>query len=42
MAATECGGTILTLIRRDLLTVLTHNVASRQVAMGAWGKLALT
>jgi alkylation response protein AidB-like acyl-CoA dehydrogenase len=28
-------------IRRDLLTVLTHNVASRQAAMGAWGKLAL-
>jgi hypothetical protein len=28
-------------IRRDLLTVLTHNVASRQAAMGAWGKWAL-
>ena len=29
-------------IRRDVLTVLTHNVASRQTAMGAWGKWALT
>jgi 3-hydroxy-9,10-secoandrosta-1,3,5(10)-triene-9,17-dione monooxygenase len=29
-------------IRRDLLTVLTHNVASRQAAMGAWGKWALS
>ncbi len=28
-------------IRRDLLTVLTHNIASRQAAMGAWGKRAL-
>lgn len=28
-------------IRRDVLTVLTHNVASRQAAMGAWGKWAL-
>jgi 3-hydroxy-9,10-secoandrosta-1,3,5(10)-triene-9,17-dione monooxygenase len=28
-------------IRRDLLTVLTHNVASRQAAMGAWGRWAL-
>jgi hypothetical protein len=28
-------------IRRDMLTVLTHNVASRQAAMGAWGKWAL-
>jgi alkylation response protein AidB-like acyl-CoA dehydrogenase len=28
-------------IRRDVLTVLTHNVASRQTAMGAWGKWAL-
>ncbi len=28
-------------IRRDVLTVLTHNVASRQAAMGAWGKSAL-
>jgi 3-hydroxy-9,10-secoandrosta-1,3,5(10)-triene-9,17-dione monooxygenase len=28
-------------IRRDLLTVLTHNIASRQAAMGAWGKWAL-
>jgi alkylation response protein AidB-like acyl-CoA dehydrogenase len=28
-------------IRRDLLTVLTHNIASRQAAMGAWGKAAL-
>ena len=31
----------LAAIRRDLLTVLTHNVASRQAAMGAWGKWAL-
>ena len=29
-------------IRRDLLTVLTHNVASRQAAYAAWGKQALT
>ena len=29
-------------IRRDLLTVLTHNIASRQAAMGAWGKWALS
>jgi alkylation response protein AidB-like acyl-CoA dehydrogenase len=28
-------------MRRDLLTVLTHNIASRQAAMGAWGKWAL-
>ncbi|HEY2619118.1 MAG TPA: hypothetical protein VGI78_17385 [Acetobacteraceae bacterium] len=28
-------------IRRDMLTVLTHNIASRQAAMGAWGKWAL-
>jgi 3-hydroxy-9,10-secoandrosta-1,3,5(10)-triene-9,17-dione monooxygenase len=28
-------------IRRDILTVLTHNIASRQAAMGAWGKWAL-
>jgi 3-hydroxy-9,10-secoandrosta-1,3,5(10)-triene-9,17-dione monooxygenase len=28
-------------IRRDVLTVLTHNIASRQAAMGAWGKVAL-
>jgi alkylation response protein AidB-like acyl-CoA dehydrogenase len=28
-------------IRRDLLTVLTHNIASRQAAMGAWGRWAL-
>ena len=32
----------LAAIRRDLLTVLTHNVASRQAAMGAWGKWALS
>ncbi len=32
----------LAVIRRDLLTVLTHNVASRQAAMGAWGKWALS
>ena len=31
----------LALIRRDLLTVLTHTIASRQAAMGAWGKWAL-
>jgi hypothetical protein len=31
----------LAAIRRDLLTVLTHNIASRQAAMGAWGKWAL-
>jgi hypothetical protein len=31
----------LATIRRDVLTVLTHNVASRQTAMGAWGKWAL-
>ncbi|HEY7581284.1 MAG TPA: acyl-CoA dehydrogenase family protein [Acetobacteraceae bacterium] len=29
-------------IRRDVLTVLTHNIASRQAAMGAWGKVALS
>ncbi len=29
-------------IRRDVLTLLTHNVASRQAAMGAWGKLILS
>ena len=29
-------------IRRDLLTVLTHNIASRQAAMGAWGRWALS
>jgi alkylation response protein AidB-like acyl-CoA dehydrogenase len=29
-------------IRRDTLTVLTHIVASRQAAMGAWGKQALS
>ena len=28
-------------IRRDILTVLTHNIASRQAALGAWGKWAL-
>ena len=28
-------------IRRDLLTVLTHNIASRQAAYSAWGKWAL-
>lgn len=28
-------------IRRDILTVLTHHVASRQAAMGAWGRWAL-
>jgi 3-hydroxy-9,10-secoandrosta-1,3,5(10)-triene-9,17-dione monooxygenase len=28
-------------IRRDILTVLTHSIASRQAAMGAWGKWAL-
>jgi 3-hydroxy-9,10-secoandrosta-1,3,5(10)-triene-9,17-dione monooxygenase len=31
----------LGLIRRDLLTVLTHMIASRQAAMGAWGRAAL-
>ena len=31
----------LATIRRDVLTVLTHNVASRQAAMGAWGRWAL-
>jgi 3-hydroxy-9,10-secoandrosta-1,3,5(10)-triene-9,17-dione monooxygenase len=28
-------------IRRDVLTLLTHTVASRQAAMGAWGRWAL-
>jgi len=28
-------------IRRDILTVLTHNIASRQAAMGAWGRSVL-
>jgi alkylation response protein AidB-like acyl-CoA dehydrogenase len=28
-------------IRRDVLTLLTHNIASRQAAMGAWGRWAL-
>jgi len=32
----------LAAIRRDLLTVLTHNVASRQAAYAAWGKAALS
>ncbi|MEJ0019613.1 MAG: acyl-CoA dehydrogenase family protein [Acetobacteraceae bacterium] len=31
----------LATIRRDMLTVLTHNVASRQAAMGPWGRWAL-
>jgi 3-hydroxy-9,10-secoandrosta-1,3,5(10)-triene-9,17-dione monooxygenase len=31
----------LATIRRDVLTVLTHSVASRQAAMGAWGKSVL-
>lgn len=31
----------LAAIRRDVLTVLTPNIASRQAAMGAWGKWAL-
>jgi 3-hydroxy-9,10-secoandrosta-1,3,5(10)-triene-9,17-dione monooxygenase len=29
-------------IRRDLLTVLTHNIASRHAAYAAWGKTALS
>ena len=28
-------------IRRDILTVLTHMIASRQAAMGAWGRWTL-
>ena len=28
-------------IRRDVLTLLTHIIASRQAAMGAWGRWAL-
>ena len=32
---------VLGTIRRNILTVLTHNVASRQAAMGAWGRWAL-
>jgi 3-hydroxy-9,10-secoandrosta-1,3,5(10)-triene-9,17-dione monooxygenase len=32
----------LAAIRRDLLTVLTHNIANRQAAYAAWGKQALT
>lgn len=31
----------LAAIRRDVLTVLTHSIASRQAAMGAWGRSAL-
>ncbi len=31
----------LAAIRRDVLTVLTHHVASRQAAMAAWGKWVL-
>jgi 3-hydroxy-9,10-secoandrosta-1,3,5(10)-triene-9,17-dione monooxygenase len=31
----------LAAIRRDVLTVLTHHVASRQIAMGEWGHHAL-
>jgi 3-hydroxy-9,10-secoandrosta-1,3,5(10)-triene-9,17-dione monooxygenase len=31
----------LAVIRRDVLTVLTHAVANRQAAMGAWGRWAL-
>jgi 3-hydroxy-9,10-secoandrosta-1,3,5(10)-triene-9,17-dione monooxygenase len=34
-------GDTLASIRRDLLTVLTHNIASRQAAMGAWGRWVL-
>jgi hypothetical protein len=29
-------------IRRDVLTVLTHNIASRQAAFSAWGRAALS
>ncbi len=29
-------------IRRDILTVLTHSIASRQAAMGGWGRWALS
>jgi 3-hydroxy-9,10-secoandrosta-1,3,5(10)-triene-9,17-dione monooxygenase len=29
-------------IRRDVLALLTHNIANRQAAMGAWGKLILS
>jgi len=32
---------MLATIRRDVLTVLTHNVASRQAAMSAWGRRTL-
>ena len=32
---------LLASIRRDILTVLTHMIASRQAAMGAWGRWAL-
>lgn len=32
----------LAAIRRDLMTVLTHNIASRQTAYATWGKQALT
>jgi len=28
-------------VRRDVLTLLTHTIASRQAAMGAWGRWAL-
>jgi hypothetical protein len=31
----------LATIRRDILTVLTHIIASRQLAMRAWGRRAL-
>jgi len=31
----------LAIIRRDILTVLTHIIASRQLAMRAWGRSAL-
>ena len=31
----------LALIRRDVLTLLTHHIASRQAAMAGWGKWAL-
>ena len=32
---------VLASIRRDVLTLLTHTIASRQAAMGAWGRWAL-
>jgi 3-hydroxy-9,10-secoandrosta-1,3,5(10)-triene-9,17-dione monooxygenase len=40
-AQTVYDADALAAIRRDVLTLLTHTAASRQTAMGAWGRWAL-